>query len=112
MWPRDWSSDVCSSDLFITVQGRHLFKKTTLTVSTLPWAWLEPPCASHSRVPRLMGLHYRSSHRRPFAIPANVFGGTSNRNGFRWGEQCAVPVPVPGVAAFRSNQRCSASDYE
>src|SRR5699024_2092773 len=72
---------------FITVQGRHLFKETTFTVSTLPRAWLEPPCASHSGVSRLMGLHYRSSHRRPFAIPA-------------------------GVAAFRSNQRCSASDFE
>src|SRR5690625_2077497 len=95
---------------FITVQGRHLFKKTTFTESTLPRALLEPPCASHSGVSRLMGLHYRSSHRRPFALPANVFGGTSNRNGFRWDEQCAVPVP--GVAAFRSNQRCSASDYE
>src|SRR5690625_4286864 len=55
---------------FITVQGRHLFEKTTFTVSTLPRAWLEPPCASHSGVSRLMGLHYRSSHRRPFAIPA------------------------------------------
>jgi len=29
---------------FITVQGRHLFKETTFTVSTLPRAWLEPPC--------------------------------------------------------------------
>src|SRR5699024_4970 len=27
---------------FITVQGRHLFKETTFTVSTLPRAWLEP----------------------------------------------------------------------
>src|SRR5699024_3375614 len=35
-----------------------------------PRAWLEPPYASHSGVSRLMGLHYRSSHRRPFAIPA------------------------------------------
>src|SRR5690625_664967 len=72
---------------FITVQGRHLFKKTTFTVSTLPRAWLEPPCASHYGVSRLMGLHYRSSHRRPFAISA-------------------------GVAAFRSNQRCSVSNKE
>src|SRR5690625_1717482 len=63
---------------FITVQGRHLFKETTFTVSTLPRAWLEPPCASHYGVSRLMGLHYRSSHRRPFAIPANVFGGASS----------------------------------
>src|SRR5699024_10548989 len=27
---------------FITAQGRHLFKETTYTVSTLPRAWLEP----------------------------------------------------------------------
>jgi len=39
---------------------------------------------AHCGVSRLMGLHYRSSHRRPFAIPA-------------------------GVAAFHSNQRGSAS---
>src|SRR5699024_2283040 len=59
---------------FITVQGRHLFKETTFTVSTLPRAWLEPPCASHYGVSRLMGLHYRSSHRRPFAIPVGQGG--------------------------------------
>src|SRR5699024_12599585 len=35
-----------------------------------PRALLEPPCASHYGVSRLMGLHCRSSHRRPFAIPA------------------------------------------
>ena len=29
---------------FITAQGRHLFKKNTFTVSTLPRARLEPPC--------------------------------------------------------------------
>src|SRR5699024_1375119 len=28
---------------FITAQGRHLFKKNTFTVSTLPRARLEPP---------------------------------------------------------------------
>src|SRR5690625_6758058 len=61
---------------FITVQGRHLFKKTTFTVSTLPRAWLEPPCASHYGVSRLMGLHYRSSHRRPFASRRLPFQST------------------------------------
>src|SRR5690625_635285 len=29
---------------------------------------------THSGVSRLMGLHYRSSHRRPFAIPAGQGG--------------------------------------
>jgi len=35
---------------FITVQGRHLFKETTFTVSTLPRAWLEPPRANRKLV--------------------------------------------------------------
>src|SRR5690625_4949334 len=48
-----------------------------------PRAWLEPPCASHSGVSRLMGLHYRSSHRRPFAIPAGVAAFRSNQLGKR-----------------------------
>src|SRR5690625_1605853 len=37
-------------------------------------------------VPSLRGLQTR-------ALPAIVFGGSSNRNGFRWDEQCAVPDP-------------------
>src|SRR5690625_2717166 len=44
---------------FITVQGRHLFKKTIFTVSSLPRAWLEP---SHS----LRSLRGLKAH----AIPA------------------------------------------
>src|SRR5690625_3671195 len=81
-----------SSAKYIFVRKSVFFGyELKLLISTaggrFPRALLEPPCASHSGVSRLMGLHYRSSHRRPFAIPA-------------------------GVAAFRSNQRCSASDYE
>src|SRR5690625_1316697 len=122
---------------FITVQGRHLFKKTTFTVSTLPRAWLEPranrmlvmkalrkdvatlvfhPPITHSGVSRLMGLHYRSSHRRPFAIPANVFGGASNRSPRTRKASAAlhrtkkIGLYFRGVAAFRSNQRGSASN--
>src|SRR5690625_474604 len=49
---------ICCELLISTVGGRF------------PRAWIEPPCASHYGVSRLMGLHYRSSHRRPFAIPA------------------------------------------
>src|SRR5699024_1533350 len=51
-----------------------------------PRAWLEPPCASHSGVSRLMLFPQMFSVGRVIADP--------------------------GVAAFRSNQRCSASDYE
>src|SRR5699024_12327183 len=35
---------------FITAQGRHLFKKNTFTVSTLPRARLEPPLSHKSLV--------------------------------------------------------------
>src|SRR5699024_9270477 len=47
----------------ISVQGDH-FHSVYFAA-----AWLEPPCASHCGVLKLMGLDYRSSHRRPFAIP-------------------------------------------
>src|SRR5690625_346116 len=50
--------------------GYELKLLTSTAGGRFPRAWLEPPCASHSGVSRLMGLHYRSSHRRPFAIPA------------------------------------------
>jgi len=71
-----------------------------------PRAWLEP------RANRILAFHPHVALRglKAHAIPANVFGGSSNRNGFRWDEQCAVPDP--GVAAFRSNQRCSVSNNE
>src|SRR5690625_6858066 len=75
---------------FITVQGRHLFKKTTFTVSTLPRAWLEPRAnrmlvmkalrqitsmgrAVHSPRPR--------SRRLPFQSTMQCFGLTNNK---RW----------------------------
>src|SRR5699024_8598854 len=35
---------------FITAQGRHLFKKNTFTVTTLPRARLEPPLSHKSLV--------------------------------------------------------------
>src|SRR5690625_2352780 len=35
----------------------------------------------------------------------NVFGGASNRNGFRWDEQCAVPVPKASVRPRKSVAR-------
>src|SRR5699024_12479626 len=50
-------------------------------------------------VSRLMGLHCRSSHRRPFAIPANVFGGSSNRR------------PRSRRLSFRSTRSCFRSVY-
>jgi len=76
---------------FITVQGRHLFKKTTFTVSTLPRAWLEPPCASHSGVSSLM-LFPQDKETATALHPTKKIG-----------------LYFRGVAAFRSNQRCSAS---
>src|SRR5690625_5112073 len=105
---------------FITAQGRHLFKETTFTVSTLPRAWLEPPCPGKGGVCRrcpqravLVGLHYYRSlwglkahgTALSFVLPKTF---CYSRKCFRWDEQCAVPDP--GVTAFRSNQRCSASN--
>src|SRR5699024_106238 len=46
---------------FITVQGRHLFKETTFTVSTLPGAWLEPPPKSECIPFAVCGDRSRSS---------------------------------------------------
>src|SRR5699024_454095 len=79
---------------FITVQGRHLFKETTFTVSTLPRAWLEPPCASHSGVSRLM----------LFPQDKESAGSIHRTKKIGW--------YLRGVGAFRSNQRCSASKNE
>src|SRR5690625_5175659 len=57
---------VCKSVFF----GYELKLLTSTAGGRFPRAWLEPPCASHYGVSRLMELHYRSSHRRPLAIPA------------------------------------------
>src|SRR5690625_391005 len=53
-------------------QFRYVLKPLISTTGgRFPRAWLEPLVRSaHCGVSRLMGLHYRSSHRRPFAIPA------------------------------------------
>src|SRR5690625_1545683 len=73
---------------FITVQGRHLFKETTFTVSTLPRAWLEPR-ANRMLVMKalrqdvaILAFHPYDALRglKAHAIPANVFGGSSNRS--------------------------------
>src|SRR5699024_4039494 len=102
---------------FITAQGRHLFKETTLTVSTLPRALLEPPCASHYGVSRLMGLHYRSSHRRPFAIPAGQ-GRLRQRYIARRKlicifEESPPSVPINGVVLRTTKDGISySSDYK
>src|SRR5699024_11235000 len=50
------------------------------------------------------------------AVPANVFGGSSNRNGFRCDEQCGVPDPgVNGTPLHttieRNNLRLTAIVY-
>src|SRR5699024_1990529 len=91
---------------FITAQGRHLFKKNTFTVSTLPRARLEPPCPSKGYAGDCRGR-------------ALLAGGHLNRS--RWGlksraprklvahEQCCsrdaqddrVPKVVLGVTGFR-----------
>src|SRR5699024_7962060 len=51
---------------FITAQGRHLFKETTFTVSTLPRAWLEPRA---NRMLVMKALRQLTSVGLLFAIP-------------------------------------------
>src|SRR5699024_12746459 len=80
---------------FITVQGRHLFKETTFTVSTLPRALLEP------RANRMLVM---KALRQDVAILA--FHPHVALRGLK-----AHAIPA-GVAAFRSNQRCSALNNE
>jgi len=63
---------------FITAQGRHLFKETTFTVSTLPRAWLEPPRSLRS----LWGLKAHGT-ALSFVPRKNI---CYSRKCFRWGE--------------------------
>src|SRR5699024_11929418 len=51
---------------FITAQGRHLFKETTYTLSTLPRAWLEPRA---NRMLVKKALRQITSAGRAIAIP-------------------------------------------
>src|SRR5699024_57499 len=51
---------------FITAQGRHLFKGTTFTVSTLPRAWLEPRA---NRMLVMKALRQITSMGRVTAVP-------------------------------------------
>src|SRR5699024_11032804 len=89
---------------FITVQGRHLFKKASFPVSTWPRVRIEPRANRRLVMKALrkdvgtLAFHPHVALRglKAHAIPANVFGGSSNRNGFRWDEQCAVPDPGQG----------------
>jgi len=98
---------------FITVQGRHLFKKTTFTVSTLPRAWLEP------RANRILAFHPHDALRGLKAhgtalsfVPPKTFCYS------RWTRRAPaalhrtkkIGLYFRGVAAFRSNQRGSASN--
>src|SRR5699024_1009738 len=79
-----------AQNIYLYVNPVFFGYELKLLISTaggrFPRAWLEPPCASHSGVSRLMLFPQMFSVGRVIA--------------------------VPGVAAFRSNQRCSASDYE
>src|SRR5699024_5637135 len=90
---------------FITVQGRHLFKETTFTVSTLSRAWLEPR-ANRMLVMKALrqitsvGRAVRSSRTRTRRAPEALH--RTKKSG----------LYIRGVAAFRSNQRCSASNNE
>src|SRR5699024_9588420 len=93
---------------FITAQGRHLFKKNTFTVSTLPRARPQP------RANRtLLVMKALLSWRREFSLPSliqfarcGVFGHvlfprrTGRSSVERW-SQDVTDFSRPGVAALR-----------
>src|SRR5699024_6651821 len=90
---------------FITAQGRHLFKETTFTVSTLPRAWLEPP---HS----LCSLRGLKAHGTAlsFVPPKTIcYSRRTRRAPEALHRTKKIGLYFRGVAAFRSNQRYSAS---
>src|SRR5699024_4839878 len=112
---------------FITVQGRHLFKETTFTVSTLPRARLEPRAnrmlvmkalrqdvatlAFHPHV-ALRGL---KAHGTALSfVPPKTFcySRRTRRASEALPRTKKIGLYFRGVAAFRSNQRCSASNQE
>src|SRR5699024_2772553 len=89
---------------FITAQGRHLFKETTFTVSTLPRAWLEP------RANRMLVM---KALRQWFWVGRAITRSPRTRKtATALHRTKKIDLYFRGVASFRSNQRFSASDYE
>src|SRR5699024_2296110 len=111
-----------SSAKYIFVRKSVFFGyELKLLISTaggrFPRAWLEPPCASHSGVSRLMGLHCRSSHRRPFAIPAGQGElrkhYIARRKSICIFEESPPSVPINGVMLRTTKDGISySSDYK
>src|SRR5699024_9670126 len=64
---------------FITAQGRHLFKKNTFTVSTLPRARLEPP---RSPKPLTVGSQDSCCSRRSRRLTLQPFESDSKKHEF------------------------------
>src|SRR5699024_9950140 len=91
---------------FITVQGRHLFKETTFTVSTLPRAWLEPPRSLRSRW-RLKAHGSALSFVPPKTI---CYSRRTRKTATALHRTKKIDLYFRGVAAFRSNRRGSASN--
>src|SRR5699024_11993668 len=95
---------------FITVQGRHLFKETTFTVSTLPRAWPEPRANRMLVMKALrqitsMGRVTAVPGRRDLSLPSPMSHyGVSRLMLFPHMLSVGRVIAVPGVAAFRSNQ--------
>src|SRR5690625_1641262 len=81
---------------FITVQGRHLFKKTTFTVSTLPRAWLEP------RANRMLVM---KALRQSTSVGRAVRSPRTRKTAPALHRTKKIGLYFRGVATFRSNQR-------
>src|SRR5699024_6983305 len=117
---------------FITVQGRHLFKETTFTVSTLPRAWLEPPCPARGmpalrprqevckRWPQRPYLACLPLKLGGFSRPSSLLLTVGSQDSCYPRRTRRAPAALHstkkmglyfrGVAAFRFNQRGSASN--
>ena len=102
----------CKDERFV-----YMLKTVDSHCGRFPRAWLELPCASHYGVSRLMGLHYRSSHRSPFAIPAGQGElrqhYIARRKSVCIFEESQPSVPINGVVLRTTRDGISySSDYK
>src|SRR5207253_4061886 len=58
-WPRDWSSDVCSSDLKSMIRYIFLWPPPRKRVHTMPW-WFRPPLLGLGWTSDFSGFFLRS----------------------------------------------------
>src|SRR5690625_6590084 len=80
-WPRDWSSDVCSSDLYVV--GRHLQKPSEQVASLAP-GQIVGGLRSHQVQAREVGGVAERSEERRVGKECGRGGGEGSRNRKAW----------------------------